>query len=52
MADGVKGEIQILREFIYDYLDAVEKVNTPKEVKQYLQDQIIKIIERLRSWGY
>lgn len=52
MDDGIRDEIQILRDFIYDYMNAMDKPFTPKDVKEYYEHQISQILERLRSWGY
>lgn len=52
MNDGIREEIQILRDFIYDYMNTIDKKIVPNDIKEYYEHQITKILERLRSWGY
>ena len=48
---AVKDELDILREFVRDYIQGV-KDNIPKQVLDYLAQQINKILIRLKQWGY
>ena len=48
---AVADEIQILREFIRDYMQGV-KDKIPSQVLDYLEAQIKKILIRLKQWGY
>ena len=48
---AVADEIQILREFIRDYMQGV-KDKIPQQILDYLANQIQKILIRLKQWGY
>ena len=48
---AVADEIQILREFIRDYMQGI-KDKIPQQVLDYLANQIQKILIRLKQWGY
>ena len=48
---AVQDEIQILREFIRDYMQGI-KDKIPQQVLDYLAQQINKILIRLKQWGY
>lgn len=48
---AVADEIQILREFIRDYIQGV-KDKIPQQILDYLAGQIQKILIRLKQWGY
>ena len=48
---AVQDEIQILREFIRDYIQGV-KDKIPSQILDYLEGQIKKILIRLKQWGY
>ena len=47
----VKNELDLLREFIRDYIQGV-KDKIPTQVLDYLESQIKKILIRLKQWGY
>ena len=47
----VKNELDLLREFIRDYIQGV-KDKIPAQVLGYLAQQINKILIRLKQWGY
>lgn len=47
----VKNELDLLREFIRDYIQGV-KDKIPVQVLDYLAQQINKILIRLKQWGY
>lgn len=48
---AVKDELDILREFVRDYIQGV-KDKIPNQVLDYLESQIKKILIRLKQWGY
>ena len=48
---AVADEIQILREFIRDYMQGI-KDKIPQTILDYLASQIQKILIRLKQWGY
>lgn len=48
---AVKDELDILREFVRDYIQGV-KDKIPNQVLDYLEAQIKKILIRLKQWGY
>lgn len=48
---AVKDELDILREFVRDYIQGV-KDKIPQQVLDYLEAQIKKILIRLKQWGY
>ena len=48
---AVKDELDILREFVRDYIQGV-KDKIPTQVLDYLEAQIKKILIRLKQWGY
>lgn len=48
---AVKDELDILREFVRDYIQGV-KDKIPSQVLDYLEAQIKKILIRLKQWGY
>lgn len=48
---AVADEIQILREFIRDYMQGI-KDKIPQTILDYLAQQINKILIRLKQWGY
>ena len=48
---AVKDELDILREFVRDYIQGV-KDKIPAQVLDYLAQQINKILIRLKQWGY
>ena len=48
---AVADEIQILREFIRDYMQGI-KDKIPQQILDYLAQQIQKILIRLKQWGY
>lgn len=48
---AVKDELDILREFVRDYIQGV-KDKIPNQVLEYLEAQIKKILIRLKQWGY
>ena len=48
---AVADEIQILREFIRDYMQGI-KDQIPQQILDYLAQQIQKILIRLKQWGY
>ena len=48
---AVADEIQILREFIRDYMQGI-KDKIPQQILDYLAYQIQKILIWLKQWGY
>ena len=48
---SVKNELDLLREFIRDYIQGVKDKITV-QVLDYLAQQINKILIRLKQWGY
>ena len=48
---SVKNELDLLREFIRDYVQGV-KDKIPQQILDYLAQQINKILIRLKQWGY
>lgn len=48
---AVKDELDILREFVRDYIQGV-KDKIPTQILDYLEAQIKKILIRLKQWGY
>ena len=48
---AVKDELDILREFVRDYIQGV-KDKIPSQILDYLEAQIKKILIRLKQWGY
>ena len=48
---AVKDELDILREFVRDYIQGV-KDKIPNQILDYLEAQIKKILIRLKQWGY